>query len=150
MNLVYPYFLEGKGWNSPAHRKVQTYDFLLAVIVMIILNLSIWTLGAELLFPQGLTIEVLDDLPRLLSQLLGSGGRVLFYVGIFAAIYSSLVGHALGLGYLGSHAYLRWSRGVGAGHRRLSQPSLVSLDRRLVPRFTDRVDSALACLALST
>lgn len=114
MNLVYPYFLEGKGWNSPAHRKVQTYDFLLAVIVMIILNLSIWTLGAELLFPQGLKIKELDDLPRLLSQLLGNGGRTLFYVGIFAAIYSSLVGHALGLGYLGSHAYLRWREGAGA------------------------------------
>ena len=34
--------------------------------------------------------------------------------GIFAAIYSSLIGHALGLGYLGSHAYLRWIKGVDA------------------------------------
>lgn len=114
MNLVYPYFLEGKGWNRPEHRKVQTYDFLLGIIVMIVLNLSIWTLGAELLYPRGLTIEKLDDLPRLLSEVLGNGGRVLFYLGILAAIYSSLVGHALGLGYLGSHAYLRWTRGVDA------------------------------------
>ena len=43
---------------------------------------------------RGLTIETMDDLPQLLSQVLGSGGRVLFYLGIFAAIYSSLVGHA--------------------------------------------------------
>ena len=114
MNLVYPYFLESKGWNGPQYRRVQTYDFLLAMIVMIILNLSIWTLGAELLHPQGLTIEQLDDLPRMLSEVLGNGGRVLFYLGIFAAIYSSLIGHALGLGYLGSHAYLRWSKGVDA------------------------------------
>ena len=114
MNLVYPYFLEGKGWSTPAHRKVQTYDFILAVLVMIVLNLSVWTLGAELLFPQGLTIKELSDLPQLLSQTLGTGGRILFYVGIFAAIYSSLVGHAFGLGQMGSHAYLRWKRGVGA------------------------------------
>lgn len=114
MNLVYPYFLEDKGWNSPAHRKVQTYDFLLAIIVMIVLNLSIWTLGAEVLYPQGLTIKELDDLPQLLTELLGNGGRVLFYVGIFAAIYSSLVGHALGLGYLGSHAYQRLTKGAEA------------------------------------
>ena len=72
MNLVYPYFLENKGWNSPQHRVLQTYDFLLAIIVMIVLNLSIWTLGAELLYPRGLTIEQLDDLPRLLSEVLGS------------------------------------------------------------------------------
>ena len=112
MNLVYPYFLESKGWNGPQYRRVQTYDFLLAVIVMIVLNLSIWTLGAELLHPRGLTIEKLDDLPRLLSEVLGNSGRVLFYLGIFAAIYSSLIGHALGLGCLGSHGFLRWSHGV--------------------------------------
>ena len=81
---------------------------------MIVLNLSIWTLGAELLYPRGLTIKELDDLPRLLSEVLGNGGRTLFYLGIFAAIYSSLIGHALGLGYLGSHAFLRWSKGVDA------------------------------------
>lgn len=114
MNLVYPYFLENKGWNRPEHRRVQTYDFLLAIIVMIILNLSIWTLGAEILHPRGLSITQLDDLPRLLSEVLGTGGRTLFYLGIFAAIYSSLIGHALGLGYLGSHAYQRLRKGVGA------------------------------------
>ncbi|MEO2047908.1 MAG: Nramp family divalent metal transporter [Pirellulales bacterium] len=114
MNLVYPYFLDSKGWRGPQYRRVQMYDFLLAMIVMIVLDLAIWTLGAELLYPRGLTIETMDDLPRLLSQVLGSGGRVLFYLGIFAAIYSSLVGHALGLGYLGSHAYLRWKIGPGS------------------------------------
>lgn len=114
MNLVYPYFLQDKGWTTPAHRKVQTYDFLLAILVMIVLNLSIWTLGAEVLFPKNETIKELDDLPKLLSQLLGNGGRVLFYAGIFAAIYSSLVGHALGLGYMGSHAYQRFTKGPDA------------------------------------
>ena len=116
MNLVYPYFLEDKGWNSPAHRKVQTYDFLLAILVMIVLNLSIWTLGAEVLHLKGQDLNEikLDDLPQLLTGLLGRGGRVVFYVGIFAAIYSSLVGHALGLGYLGSHAYQRLTKGADA------------------------------------
>jgi Mn2+/Fe2+ NRAMP family transporter len=113
MNLVYPYFLAAKGWKGPRYRRVQMYDFLLAIIVMIVLDLAIWTLGAELLHPNGLTIEKMDDLPQLLSQVLGSGGRVLFYLGIFAAIYSSLIGNALGLGYLGSHALMRWRAGVG-------------------------------------
>jgi Mn2+/Fe2+ NRAMP family transporter len=109
MNLVYPYFLEAKGWNGPQYRRVQLYDFLLAVIVMIVLDLAVWTLGAELLHPEGLTIRSMDDLPRLLSRMLGEGGRLLFYLGIFSAIFTSLVGHALGLACLGNHAWLRWN-----------------------------------------
>ena len=112
MNLVYPYFLEGKGWRGPRYRRVQLYDFFLAVLVMIVLDLAIWTLGAELLYPDQ-TIETMDDLPRLLSQVLGPGSRLLFYAGIFSAVFTSLVGHAVGLAYMGSHAFLRWRAGSG-------------------------------------
>jgi len=106
MNLVYPYFLEAKGWRGAQYLKVQRYDFLLSIVVMILLNLAVWTLGAELLFPDK-HIQTLDDLPKLLSSVLGESGRVLFYAGIFSAIYTSLIGHAAGLGALGSHAWLR-------------------------------------------
>ena len=106
MNLVYPYFLEAKGWRGPQYLRVQRYDFLLGVFVMILLNLAVWVLGAELLFPDK-QIKTLDDLPNLLSTTLGESGRVLFYAGIFAAIYTSIIGHAAGLAYLGSHAWVR-------------------------------------------
>jgi Mn2+/Fe2+ NRAMP family transporter len=108
MNLVYPYFLEAKGWRGPQYRRVAFYDFLLAVVTMIVLNLSVWTLGAELLHPDR-HIQTLDDLPRLL----GEGGRILFYLGIFAALYTSILGHAAGLAALGSHAWLRHRSGPG-------------------------------------
>ena len=110
MNLVYPYFLDAKGWRGPEYRRVQQYDFLLAISAMIVLNLAVWTLGAELLHPDK-RIETLDDLPRLVSTVLGEGGRWLFYLGILAAIYTSVLGHAAGLGLLGSHAWLRWRAG---------------------------------------
>ena len=106
MNLVYPYFLEAKGWRGPQYLPVQRYDFLLGVVVMVLLNLAVWCLGAELLFPDK-HIKTLDDLPNLLSTTLGENGRLLFYAGIFAAIYTSIIGHAAGLAYLGSHAWLR-------------------------------------------
>jgi Mn2+/Fe2+ NRAMP family transporter len=112
MNLAYPYFLEAKGWRGPQYRKVQFYDFLLAMTAMIVLNLSVWTLGAELLYPRHQQIKELDDLPRLLSGVLGNGGRWLFYFGIFAAIYTSVLGHAAGLAYMGTHAWLRWKAGT--------------------------------------
>jgi Mn2+/Fe2+ NRAMP family transporter len=91
---------------------VQLYDLTLGIVVMIALNLSVWVLGAELLYPDQ-HIRDLDDLPRLLSEVLGEGGRVLFYLGIFAAIYTSVLGHAAGLAYMGSHAWLRWEAGRG-------------------------------------
>lgn len=111
MNLAYPYFLEAKGWRGPQYRRVQFYDFLLAIVVLIVLNLSVWILGAELLYPDK-PISKLDDLPQLLSIKLGEAGRVLFYLGIFAAVYTSVLGHAMGLGYMGSHAWLRWQAGI--------------------------------------
>jgi Mn2+/Fe2+ NRAMP family transporter len=112
MNLVYPYFLDAKGWRGPQYRRVQLYDFMLGVLAMLVLNLSIWVLGAELLYPDR-HIEHLEDLPNLLSTVLGNSGRLLFYAGIFSAIYTSIIGHAAGLGRLGTHAWLRWRAGAG-------------------------------------
>ena len=107
MNLVYPYFLEEKGWNGPQYRKVQVYDLLLGIVAMIILNIAVWILGAELLYPDR-QISNLDDLPNLLSDVLGPGGRLLFYLGVFSAVFTSIVGHAVGLAALGSHSFLWW------------------------------------------
>lgn len=112
MNLAYPYFLDAKGWRGPQYRRVQLYDFILGVVAMLILNLSVWVLGAELLYPDR-RIEHLEDLPNLLSAVLGEPGRLLFYAGIFSAIYTSIIGHAAGLGRLGTHAWLRWEAGSG-------------------------------------
>ena len=74
MNLVYPYFLEQKGWRGPAYRRVQTYDFMLAIGAMILFNLAVWTLGAELVHASGRQIGTLDDLTELLGIVLGNGG----------------------------------------------------------------------------
>ena len=111
MNLVYPYFLDEKGWRGPQYRRVQLYDFLLGMIVMVVLNMAVWILGAELLFPDR-QISELEDLPNLLSAVLGEGGRLLFYVGIFSAVFTSILGHAVGLASIGSHAWLRWHSDV--------------------------------------
>ncbi|MFQ5789574.1 MAG: NRAMP family divalent metal transporter, partial [Acidobacteriota bacterium] len=111
MNLVYPYFLEEKGWRGKSYRRLQLYDLMLAAVVLIVLNLSVWTLGAELIYSQGQTVQDLDGLTDLLGGVLGEGGRVLFLLGIFAAVFTSILGVALGLATLGCHCYLRWRTG---------------------------------------
>ena len=117
LNLVYPYFLEQKGWNSPKYRRVQTYDFILAIVALIIFNLAVWTLGAELVHTSGNKIGELEDLTSLLSIVLGEGGRKLFYLGMFGAVFTSLLGNGLGLGYLASHAFNRWRKKSKGGDK---------------------------------
>ena len=110
MNLAYPYFLAEKGWSGPQYRRVQQYDFLLGIVVMIVLNLAIWTLGAELVYGKT-QIGDLADLAGLMGAGLGRTGQQVFYLGVFAAVLTSLVGHAFGLAMMAAHGWLRWTTG---------------------------------------
>jgi Mn2+/Fe2+ NRAMP family transporter len=99
-NLMYPYFMQQKGWQGPRFRRLQHYDLALGTAVLVFLNLSVWTIGAEVLNPRGITIESLDDLATLLTVVLGELGGPIFYLGVFAALYSSVIGGATGFGYM--------------------------------------------------
>jgi len=99
-NLLYPYFIQQKGWKGPKFRKVQFYDLAFGTLVLVIINLSIWTIGAEVLHPRGIHIESLDDLAKLLSITLGNLGGPIFYLGVFAALFTSIIGLTVGFGYL--------------------------------------------------
>ena len=89
-----------KCWNSPKFRKVQIYDLAFGTIILVVINLSIWTIGAELLFPKNISINNLDDLGLLLTIAIGKYGEPIFFIGVFAALYSSVIGNAVGFGYL--------------------------------------------------
>ena len=42
-NLLYPYFIEQNGWKGPRFRRVQLYDLAFGTLVVVILNLAVWT-----------------------------------------------------------------------------------------------------------
>ncbi len=127
VNLVYPYFIEQKGWRGPAYRRVQNYDFLLAVLVMIVFNMAVWTLGAELVHGTDRTIATVDDLAGLLGGVLGNAGRLLFLAGVFAAIFTSIAGAAMGLSCLATHAWVLWREPGGQAGRDFRQHRLYRL-----------------------
>ena len=77
-NLLYPYFLQQKGWHGPRFRRLQHLDLALGTGVLVLLNLAVWTIGAEILNPRGVVIESLDDLASLLTLTLGSLGGPIF------------------------------------------------------------------------
>ena len=97
---MYPYFIQQKGWRGPEYRKVQLYDLAFGTMILVLINLSVWTIGAEVLYPRGIHIENLDDLASLLTITLGNLGGPIFYIGVFAALYTSIIGLTVGFGYL--------------------------------------------------
>ena len=99
-NLLYPYFIQQKGWRGPRFRRLQLYDLAFGTCVLIVLDLAVWTVGAELLQPRGIAIENLDDLAALLTEVLGRFGGTVFFLGVFGALFSSVIGNAIGYGYL--------------------------------------------------
>lgn len=108
MNLAYPYFLEMKGWKGARFRRLQTYDLLLGVVVMIILNLAVWTLGAELLHGTDRTVDDLDDLVSIFGNALGIWGEHLLLLGVFSAVFTSYVGISMVLALIASQGLRRW------------------------------------------
>jgi len=99
-NLMYPYFIQQKGWVGPKFRRLQHYDLAFGTLVLVFLNLSVWTIGAEVLYPLGISLTNIDDLASLLTLVLGVLGGPIFYLGVFAAVYSSAIGNATGFGLM--------------------------------------------------
>lgn len=113
-NLMYPYFLREKGWLTPQHRRVQQYDLIFGIVVLILLDLAVWVVGAEVLYPRGIRVVDIDSLAALLGQALGHMGTTLFYVAILAALFSNIVGATSAYAYLGADAYSYWRTGQGS------------------------------------
>ena len=55
-NLLYPYFMQQKGSRGAQYRRLQHYDLAFGTLVLIVLNLSVWIIGAEVLNPRGITV----------------------------------------------------------------------------------------------
>jgi Mn2+/Fe2+ NRAMP family transporter len=105
-NLMYPYFIREKGWVRGEHRRLQQYDLIFGIVVLIILDLSVWTVGAEILHPKGIRVVDLNSLASLLGESFGIIGARLFYIGAFAALFSSIVGNGAAYGYLISDSFV--------------------------------------------
>jgi Mn2+/Fe2+ NRAMP family transporter len=113
-NLFYPYFIRQKGWNGPQYRRVQTYDLLFGVIMLIVLDLSVWIVAAEVLHPRGMHVRTLDDLAQVFVMILGPLGKPLFNAGVLAVLATTAIGVPAGFGYMCQDITMKLLRGPQA------------------------------------
>eukprot|EP01043_Picozoa_sp_COSAG02_P031811 COSAG02_NODE_2093_length_9852_cov_2.404286_15_plen_397_part_00 len=99
-NMMYPFFIHEKGWRGPKYRRVQMCDLLFGTSAVVLLDLAVWTIGAEVLHPDGRTVSGIDELAGLLTLSVSSMGGPVFYVGCLSALLSSVIGNASGYGLL--------------------------------------------------
>lgn len=95
-NFLYPYYVRDKGWRGVGFKKLQRNDILFGISSAIVISLSIWVVGAEILRPNGIQVTNLDDISQALTIHLGAVGGIIFYLGAFGILYSSVVGFANG------------------------------------------------------
>lgn len=95
-NLMYPEFIRDKGWSGPAFLRMQRLDLLSGVLAVIVVNLSIWIVAAEVLRPAGITVATLDDLAQMMELALGPVGRWVLWLGLALTAFCSFVSYARG------------------------------------------------------
>jgi Mn2+/Fe2+ NRAMP family transporter len=96
-NLLYPYFMQDKGWDRPAYRKLQIIDLLAGIIAMIFINLAIWIVAAEVLAGGGgIAIEEPEDLATMMGRGVGLIGPLLLWIGLFFITFDTFPVFAFG------------------------------------------------------
>lgn len=95
-NFLYPHSMRSKGWNDPSYKKIQRNDLLFSSMILIVLNLAIWIVGAQILKPAGIQVTSLDDIAQALELTFGRVGGVVFYLGVLSIFYGGILGTANG------------------------------------------------------
>jgi Mn2+/Fe2+ NRAMP family transporter len=96
-NLLYPYFMQDKGWDRPAYRKLQIVDLLTGILAMVFINLCVWIVAAEVLASgAGIAIEDADDLATMMGRGVGAIGPLLLWIGLFFVTFTSFPAYSFG------------------------------------------------------
>lgn len=96
-NLLYPYFMENKGWTTPVYRKIQVFDLLVGIIAMVFINLAVWIVAAESLGGgAGIAIQEAEDLAIMMGRGIGAIGPLLLWIGLFFVTFTSFPAYSFG------------------------------------------------------
>jgi Mn2+/Fe2+ NRAMP family transporter len=96
-NLLYPYFMEDKGWTGPRYRRLQIFDLLVGIMAMVVINLAVWIVAAESLGGSaGIAIREAEDLAIMMGRGVGPLGPTLLWIGLFFVTFTSFPTYSFG------------------------------------------------------
>jgi len=95
-NLTYSYFMYEKGWRDLSYRRRQNWDLAFSVGAIFLMGMLLQITAAGTLHGAGARLDNAGDLVRIFSAKLGLAGRLIFGLGLWAALFSSLVGTTTG------------------------------------------------------
>ncbi len=99
----YAYWIYAKGWRDRRWISIMKLDVSVAYIVTGIFAISVMIIAAELLFGSGITIsgnEGLVGLADAYGARFGDLARWIFLIGVWGAVFTSIVGPWHGMSYL--------------------------------------------------
>ncbi|WP_461225175.1 Nramp family divalent metal transporter [Lacticaseibacillus suihuaensis] len=95
-NLFHGINMSEGGVRDPKAMKGQTKSLLFSVIMGAVLVLCVWIIGADILRPNGIQVNSLQDIGKALEMYLGTAGSKIFYLGVFGALFSASASCAIG------------------------------------------------------
>lgn len=117
---AYGYWVNAKGWRSPAWMGMMRFDNRIAYLVTGIFVVAMLVVGAELLHAARISLAGGDrgllDLEAVLAQRFGPAVATLFLVGFFATAFSSILGVWQGVSLLFADFVRSWHAGAPAAN----------------------------------
>jgi len=101
--LSYSYWMREKGWHGRGWLEVVRLDLVVAYVLTAVFGLALVALGATVLLPRGIEISGNGgalQMAAILGTRFGRVGELLFLVGFWAAVSTSIVGVWQGVPYL--------------------------------------------------
>jgi len=101
--LSYNYWMKEKGWSGPGWVRGVRFDLAVGYILTGLFGLAVILLGAVILRPRGVVVEgnaSVLEMALMLGERFGHAGEIVFLVGFWGAVVTSLLGVWQGIPYL--------------------------------------------------
>ncbi|MFN0292582.1 Nramp family divalent metal transporter [Pedobacter helvus] len=90
------YLVQTRKKLSTKHSSKETLmGSQVGIIILGIMSAAVLICAAKALYPQNIKVNSAAEMGKALEPLLGSGAKVLFFIGLFGASFSSLIGNAV-------------------------------------------------------
>jgi Mn2+/Fe2+ NRAMP family transporter len=104
--MSYSYWLQEKGWSGTRWLPAVRFDLLVGYALTGIFGVALTALGGMVLHPRGLEVtgsKGVVEMAVMLGEGLGRAGELIFLIGFWAAVATSIVGVWQGVPYLFAH-----------------------------------------------